>query len=93
MASETIVRGRRTKFNLRREGYEDCAEFIVKSINRVNGCHRVYIDWRGDIRVLHDANTRQPARPDSELLGRYRKGVLVEQIEDDLIPWQREQSK
>lgn len=80
---------RRTRFNLRRDGVETCAEAIVESVGRTKGCHSVYVDWRQDVRVIPDAG-KQTHRPDDERIGRYRKGIKVEQVEDDLIAWQRE---
>ena len=83
---------RRTKYNLRRDGVEVCAEHIVSSVSRVKGCHSVYIDWRQDVRVIQDASNKQIHRDDEERIGRYRKGIRVEQVEDDLIAWSQERS-
>lgn len=80
---------RRTKHNLRRDGAEVCAEWIVAAVGKCGGCHSVYIDWRQDVRVIQDASVKQTHRPDAERLGRYRKGIMVEQVEDDLLEWQR----
>lgn len=80
---------RRTKHNLTRDDIETCAEWIVEAVSRSYGCSSVYLDWRGDIRVIQDASVKQTHRPDAERLGRYRKGIMVEQVEDDLLEWQR----
>ena len=81
------MRERRTKFNLRREGAEACADYIVAFVSRTKGCHSVYIDEIGDIRTIQDASTKQAHRPDRERLGRYRNGITAEQVEDDLLEW------
>ena len=44
--------GRRPKFNLHRDGFEDCAEHIAVTIGRTGGDFAVYIDARGDVRVI-----------------------------------------
>ena len=56
------------------------------------GDHAVYIDWRGDVRVIQDASAKQKHRGRDELLGWYRKGIGIELIEDDLLTWLRASS-
>lgn len=80
---------RRTKHNLSADGIEVCAEWIVEAVSRAAGCSSVYVDWRQDIRVIQDASVKQTHRPDAERVGRYKKGIRVEQVEDDLLEWQR----
>ena len=43
-----------------------------------------------DLRVISTTSTRQRPRSDTELVGTYRRGALVEHIEDDLIAFQQE---
>ena len=43
-----------------------------------------------DLRVISTTSTRQRPRSDPELVGTYRRGALVEHIEDDLIAFQQE---
>ena len=54
------------------------------------GLHGVYVDDRMDLRVISTTSTRQRPRSDTELVGTYRRGALVEHIEDDLIAFQQE---
>ena len=84
-----MVTSRRTKHNLLRDDLETCAEWIVEAVARSYGCSSVYVDWLGDIRVIQDASVKQTHRPDAERVDRYKKGIRVEQVEDDLLEWQR----
>ena len=84
--------GRRPKFNLHRDGFEDCAEHIAVTISRTGGDFAVYIDHAGDVRVIQDASAKQKHRGRDELLGWYRKGIGIELIEDDLLTWLRASS-
>ena len=78
------------KYNLLRDGHEAVAEHLSAYIRRNRGCHSVYIDPAGAVRIIPDHGGNQLHRKDSERIGRYRKGVLVEHLEDDLLAWQRE---
>jgi len=79
------------KHNLKRDGFMDCAEYIHGLAKRGRGCHCVYVAPDGGLRVIPDATQKQSHRPESELVGRYRKGAEINVIEDDLIQWLREQ--
>ena len=83
-ASAARNNGSRTRFNLRRDGVEECAEHISAAIRATRGLHGVYVDDRMDLRVISTTSTRQRPRSDTELVGTYRRGALVEHIEDDL---------
>ena len=62
------------------------------AIRATRGLHGVYVDDRMDLRVISTTSTRQRPRSDTELVGTYRRGALVEHIEDDLIAFQRERT-
>ena len=91
-AGATRNNGSRTRFNLRRDGVEECAEHISAAIRATRGLHGVYVDDRMDLRVISATSTRQRPRSDTELVGTYRRGAMVEHIEDDLIAFQRERT-
>lgn len=86
--------GRRPTYNLRRDGYETVAEYVAERVAKSPGLHGVFVDWRQDVRVIREFEAhRQPERDEAERVGRYRRehgGVRVEQIEDDLIEWIRQ---
>ena len=91
-ASAASNNGSRTRFNLRRDGVEECAAHISAAIRATRGLHGVYVDDRMDLRVISTTSTRQRPRSDTELVGTYRRGAMVEHIEDDLIAFQRERT-
>ena len=48
------------------------------------------IDPEGAVRIIPDHGGNQLHRKDAERIGRYRKGVRVEHLGDNLLAWQRE---
>jgi hypothetical protein len=79
------------RFNIARDSVEIIGEYVADAVNRMKGCQSLYVAADGGVRLIPDAG-KQPHRPDAERIGRYRKGVPVEVIEDDLLQWQREQA-
>jgi predicted amidohydrolase YtcJ len=77
------------KMNLRRDEVEAVAEHIKKSMNR-GSVFMVYVADDGAVRVHNLDHTKEDARPGHELVGTYRRGVHIDQIEDDLIERLRE---
>mgnify|MGYP001178259422 CR=1 FL=1 len=82
---------RALRFNLHRDRVEEIGEYVAAAVGRMKGCQSLYVAPDGGVRLIPDAG-KQPHRPDAERIGRYRKGVPVEVIEDDLLQWQREQA-
>lgn len=82
---------RALRFNLHRDRVEEIGEYVAAAVGRMKGCQSLYVAPDGVVRLIPDAG-KQPHRPDAERIGRYRKGVPVEVIEDDLLQWQREQA-
>ena len=76
--------GRPLKYNLRRDGWQTCADYARLVIQYNKGAFRVYVADDGGLRVQAESDQRNNPRPDRELVGTYNKRVQVEVIEEDL---------
>ena len=71
-------------YNLRRDGWERCADYVRRVVQFNKGPFCAYVADDGAVRVRPACDTRCIPRPDHELVGTYNKRALVESIEEDL---------
>jgi hypothetical protein len=76
--------GRPIKYNLRRDGWQTCADYARRVIQFNKGLFRVYVADDGGLRVWPACERRNTPRPDRELVGTYNKRARIEEIEDDM---------
>lgn len=77
------------RMNLIRDGYEAVAEYVSRIVNKRKGLHNLYVAMDGAVRIAA-VYSYDRQRPVSELVGTFRKGILVEEIEDALLEHLRE---
>ena len=86
--------GRPLKNNVKLDGIEACAVYIVGLIARQKDTFLVYLAKDGGVRAISTTKTNQPARPDHELVGTYRRlrrreterpATTVESVSCDLL--------
>jgi hypothetical protein len=77
-------------YNLLRDGFEECADYVSRVLQYQKGLVNVYVAVDGALRAIPDVPHNQRHRSDDELVGRYRRGARVEFLESDLLFRQRE---
>jgi hypothetical protein len=78
-------------YNLFRDGYEECAEYVKKVILRTKSTNRLFVCPKGGVRV-HLLTSKEKPRDESELVGIYNRHIGIEVIEGDLIEHLKQQS-